>query len=162
MIELTTGVVFLMSSLYGSGNADNHVTNISAQIPDTTITMSAAADSSIAANTFINDTKGMEAYLRQEFADTPILVDIARCESNFKQFDKDGNLIRGMANKSDVGVMQINEKYHSETAKKMNLDLHTIEGNVAYAKYLYESYGSSPWVYSSKCWSKTSADLAQK
>jgi hypothetical protein len=102
----------------------------------------------------------MEAYLRQEFADTPILVDIARCESSFKQFDKDGNLIRGRVNNADVGVMQINEKYHDDTAKKLDLDLHTVQGNVAYAKHLYAEQGAQPWIASSKCWSGGVAQVA--
>ena len=97
--------------------------------------------------------KAMEAYLRKEFADTPILVDIARCESNFHQFDKNGNIIRGIVNSADVGVMQINEKYHAQYAAKMGVDLYTVEGNVAYAKALYKDQGAQPWISSSKCWS---------
>jgi hypothetical protein len=97
----------------------------------------------------------MEAYLRKEFEGTPILVDIARCESNFHQYDKNGNIVRGRVNSADIGVMQINEKYHAETAKKLGIDLYTVEGNVAYAKHLYAEQGAQPWISSSKCWSGT-------
>lgn len=152
MIELTTGVVFLMSSLYGIGQNDNSPKIV---LQTETIEATATATSSMTTN-----VKAMEAYLRQEFADTPILVDIARCESNFKQFDKDGNLIRGRVNSADVGVMQINEKYHDDTAKKLDLDLHTVEGNIAYAKHLYAEQGSKPWISSSKCWSGSVAQVA--
>ena len=144
MIELTTGVVFLMSSLYGNGQGDNSKVNI---IPDQSVAVTTTADSSSTTS-----VEAMEAYLRKEFADTPILVDIARCESRFRQFDKDGNLIRGRVNNADVGVMQINELYHDKTAAKLRLDLHTLEGNIAYAKHLYNEQGSQPWVSSSKCW----------
>ena len=51
-----------------------------------------------------------------------------------------------------MGVMQINERYHLLTAEKLGYNIHTLEGNVGYAKYLYEKFGSDPWSASSKCW----------
>jgi hypothetical protein len=148
MTELTTGVLFLMSSLYGSGQANNQVANI----VSANSVSNGTASSSIEQTFTTNDPKEMEKFLRNEYADDPILVDIARCESNFRQFDKDGIVIHGIANKADVGVMQINEKYHADTAEKLGLDLHTVVGNVAYAKHLYEEQGSQPWSASQKCW----------
>ena len=97
----------------------------------------------------------VEQYVRQYFADEPVMAEIAMCESTFKQFDKDGLVHRGVANRSDVGVMQINEFYHGKTADKLGLDLYTLEGNVAYAQYLYEKEGTAPWASSSPCWSKS-------
>lgn len=88
------------------------------------------------------------------FSDMPILADVAKCESEYRQFDKNGQVLRGMQNSQDVGVMQINEFYHKATAQKLGLDLHTLEGNMAYARYLYEKEGTRPWNYSSACWSK--------
>ncbi len=146
MIELTTSAVFLMSALYGNGRIDNSKVIIPAD--DTPIEVAVEATT-----TMMNNVKTMEAYLRKEFADTPILVDIARCESSFRQYDKAGNLVRGRVNNADVGVMQINEIYHDKTALKLGFDLHTLEGNVAYAKHLYNEQGSQPWVSSSPCWS---------
>lgn len=99
----------------------------------------------------------VEEYVRQYFADTPVMIEIARCESHFKQFDKDGSIHRGVVNDQDLGVMQINEHYHGDTAQKLGLDLYTIQGNVAYAKYLYNKEGVQPWSSSSPCWSKTKA-----
>jgi hypothetical protein len=156
MLELTTGVVFLMSSLYGSGQPANNMTAAVGAIP----VMEAATSSS---NNGIDthDAKSMEAYLRTEYADTPILVDIARCESNFHQFDQDGIVIRGRVDSHDIGVMQINEKYQGDTAKKLGLDIFTVEGNVAYAKHLYNEQGSAPWNSSAKCWS-TGDTVAKK
>ena len=159
MIEITTGVVFLMSSLYGSGHSATQVAaigNIALPPAPKAVTAEAAQ-----VRTFTN-SKEMEEYLREQYADNPILVDIARCESTFRHFGKNGSIIRGMVNGDDVGVMQINEYYHGETAKKMGIDLHTVEGNVAYAKYLYGKYGSQPWSASSACWSKASSELAKK
>lgn len=158
MLELTTGVVFLMSSLYGSGQSDNHIQSINADTGQSQATISQTVEKSNLPPAVI-----MEAYLRREYADTPILVEIARCESELRQFDKNDNLVHGLANPADVGVMQINEFYHSETAKAMGIDVRTVEGNVAFAKYLYSKYGSSPWSASKPCWSKAGvADLARK
>lgn len=95
-----------------------------------------------------------EAQVKAYFADTPILAEIAFCESRFRQFDGNGNVLRGVQNSQDVGVMQINEKYHLETAQKLGLNLYTLEGNMAYGKYLYDTQGTKPWNYSSHCWGK--------
>ena len=155
MIELTTGVVFLMSSLYGSGqaNAQMQAAAINA-VPSAPQSTTAAASSFTSDITTTSDPAAMEAYLRTQFADTPILVDIARCESNFQQFDKDGDLVHGHVDSRDIGVMQINVYYQGDTAKKLGFDLTTVDGNVAYAKHLYEEQGTAPWNSSSKCWSQ--------
>lgn len=143
MIELTTGVAFLLSSMYGFGAP------AVASAFETVGTTPEKAKSVV-----LQDRKAVEKYLREKFADTPLLVEIARCESTFSQFDKEGNVIRGIVNSKDVGVMQINERYHLETAIKLGFDLHTIEGNTAYAQYLYDKEGAAPWKASSKCWGK--------
>lgn len=94
-------------------------------------------------------------YIAQYFADEPIMVAVAACESRFHQYDADGSIYRGEQNNLDVGVMQINEHYHSATAKKLGLDLYTLQGNAAYARYLYEKQGTQPWSSSAPCWSKS-------
>lgn len=99
--------------------------------------------------------QSVEEYVRQYFAATPIMIEIARCESRFKQFDKDGSIHRGVVNELDLGVMQVNEYYHGKAADKLGLDLYTIQGNVAYAKYLFEKEGSQPWSSSKPCWGKS-------
>jgi len=95
-----------------------------------------------------------EAQVKAYFEETPILAEIAFCESRLRQFDENGNVLRGVQNSQDVGVMQINEKYHLETAQKLGLNLYTLEGNMAYGKYLYDTQGTKPWNYSSHCWGK--------
>lgn len=95
----------------------------------------------------------LEEYVRGYFKDEPILAEIARCESHFRHFNGDG-VIRGDRNEKDVGLMQINELYHENRAKKLGFDIHTLEGNLGYAKWLYERYGTDPWLSSARCWSK--------
>ena len=98
----------------------------------------------------------LQEYVTNYFSDAPIMVDIAQCESHFRQFDNSGSIHRGTINHSDVGVMQINEYYHADEAEKLGLDLYTIDGNLQFARYLYEKEGTTPWLSSAKCWDKSS------
>lgn len=95
-----------------------------------------------------------EQYIRKYFKDIPIMIEIARCESTFRQLDDDGEVHRGNVVPQDVGVMQINEYYHLNQAVKKNYDIYTIEGNTAYARDLYERQGTQPWNSSKPCWGK--------
>lgn len=111
----------------------------------------------------ISDSKNVKRYIEDRFANTPILISIARCESQNRQYDKNGKVLRGIQNNLDVGVMQINEKYHLEESKRLGFNIYTIEGNTAYAKYLYDKQGAKPWMSSSPCWAKyTQKEIAQK
>lgn len=143
-----------MSSLYGAGQAN--ATANAAMIPATKDNQSIE----YATEKEFTDSKVVEKYVKKEYADEPLLIEIARCESTFRQYDKDGTVIRGKVNKNDVGIMQINEKYHGETASNHGYDIYTVKGNLDFAKYLYTKYGSSPWSASSKCWS--GGDVAMK
>ncbi len=96
--------------------------------------------------------KTTEEIIAEQFADAPILKKIASCESQTRQFDQTGAVLRGRVNSQDVGLMQINEKYHLSTSKKLGLDIYSLEGNINYAKYLYKTQGVKPWVHSSSCW----------
>lgn len=95
--------------------------------------------------------------MRSYFEDTPILAEIARCESTFRQYNTDGSVLRGKVNSDDVGVMQINEYYHAESAVRLGYNVYTLEGNLAFGKRLYEKYGTSPWSASAPCWKKSLA-----
>ncbi len=95
----------------------------------------------------------VEAY----FADAPIMAAISSCESHFRQFDTDGSVYRGAINNKDVGVMQINEHYHLDEAKALGIDLYTLEGNLKFARHLYEREGTAPWSSSEYCWSQSAA-----
>ena len=102
-----------------------------------------------------NLNNGVETRVREYFADIPLMAEVSRCESRFRQFESDGSVFRGKINDRDVGVMQINEYYHLERAKKLGFDLYSLEGNMAYARLLYKEQGAQPWVSSSPCWKKT-------
>lgn len=100
----------------------------------------------------------LEQYVRGFFADNPVLAEVAKCESRFRHYDTHG-VLRGDYNQNDIGVMQINERYHNERAKKLGFDIKTLEGNLSYAEWLYEKEGLQPWASSGKCW-KAGATLA--
>lgn len=113
----------------------------------------------------ISDPENVKRFLADYFADIPLMAKVGGCESHNRQFDKRGNVLRGEVNEYDVGVMQINELYHAETAKKLGYDIYTIDGNVAFARYLYNrDGGAKPWVSSSPCWGKyvNGSEIAKK
>jgi hypothetical protein len=93
-----------------------------------------------------------EIVVRDYFSDAPILADIAKCESEFRHYGRDGEVLRGTVVSSDLGVMQINEYYHGKTADALDIDIYSLEGNLAFAKYLFEREGTKPWLPSVKCW----------
>jgi hypothetical protein len=140
IIELATSLVFLAQSVYGPATS----TPADAQSQDQEATKPIT----------------LEAHVREYFKETPILAEIAKCESTYRHFGKDGKIIRGIENRFDVGVMQINEQYHAAQAKKLGYDIYTLDGNMAYAEWLYSQEGSKPWSASSKCWKESKDTLA--
>ena len=82
------------------------------------------------------------------------MIEIARCESGLRQFDENGEVLRGKINPKDVGIFQINEYYHLEASRALGYDIYTREGNIGYAIYLYNLQGTQPWNWSRGCWDK--------
>ncbi|MDO8594938.1 MAG: hypothetical protein Q7R93_05540 [bacterium] len=143
MIELTTATIFLLSTFYGS-------------VPTGVQTEARAKiDTTPVAVQFIDQPFTLEEYVREYFKDTPVLAEIAKCESRFRHFGRNGKVLRGELTAEDLGVMQVNEFYHQDRADQLGIDLHTLDGNLAYAKWLYNKEGTVPWFASSKCWKKS-------
>lgn len=153
MIEIITGISLLASSISMQINASKlNTANTESIAPTETVATTTATSTNATAieGRFLS----YQAHVKEYFKDDPILIDIARCESTFRQYRKDGKVMRGIVNPADVGIMQINEKYHLERSKSLGYDIYTVEGNLAYAKEIYEDQGAAPWSASSKCWSK--------
>ncbi len=108
----------------------------------------------------VSSSSSYEGYIRSYFKDTPVLIAIARCESMYRQYDETGSVLQGKIISADTGALQINKYYHGKTAKALGLNLDTIDGNLAYAKWLYSREGTAPWRSSYACWYK--AELAIK
>ena len=68
------------------------------------------------------------------------------------QFNADGTVLRGRVNPQDVGMCQINERYHLADSIALGYDIYTAEGNWGYATYLLETQGTTPWNWSRHCW----------
>lgn len=142
MIELTTGMLLLLGTFYGDVTPTSAPVTSKTPVPQE----QALADQPIT----------LEEYVREYFKDTPIMAEIAKCESRFRHLGRNGKVLRGELTPDDLGVMQVNEFYHDDTAKFLGIDLHTLDGNLAYAKWLYQKEGTVPWYSSSKCWKKES------
>lgn len=162
MNQLITSAVFLTASLYGGGQVAGTMQLPTQDQAPTTGQATSTLTATSTAQALSAGTAATEAYLRASFGDDAVLVDIARCESNFHQFDANGNVVtRTNVDKNktqDIGVMQINIYYQGSTAKKLGYDIYTLKGNVGYAKHLYEQEGTAPWNSSAKCWA---GDLAK-
>lgn len=96
--------------------------------------------------------QNVEMRVREYFKDMPVMIEIARCESKFRQYTDSGSPLRGGSSGGMVGVFQFFESIHSSVATNLGFDLTTLEGNIAYAKHVYESEGVSPWNSAKACW----------
>ncbi len=107
----------------------------------------------------VKDTSGHIAevvkMIKDKFGDKAVqMIKVGFCESGLQQFsNKTGKAITGIQNKRDKGALQINADYHIDDAIKLGMDIYTLEGNVDFAKVLYDQYGLKPWVHSKPCWS---------
>ena len=52
-----------------------------------------------------------------------------------------------------IGIFQIHETVHADFAQSLGIDIYTTEGNLAYARYLYDKSKTYPWISSIGCWS---------
>lgn len=100
---------------------------------------------------------GMEELVREYFADIPVMIEIARCESQFKHYHTDGTVRKNHQGSSATGLMQIMASIHRKPATALGFDINTPEGNLAYARYLYEDRGLAPWLASKHCWNAPKA-----
>lgn len=129
-MHLTSSVVLAVSAILGS--FDSHPVVVQPFAPAQTV----------------------EEYVRDYFADVPVMAAIAKCESHFTHV-KDGKILKNSTS-SAVGVFQIMSSIHAANAEKnLGIDITSIEGNVAYARYLYEKEGTKPWNASKACWGKS-------
>lgn len=113
-----------------------------------------AKTSSPSHEVFVVEAQTLKDYVETYFSDIPVMAAVAGCESKFKHFDTRGNVIRGETVSEDIGVMQINETYHLGAAQKLGYDIYSVNGNLTYARYLFQKEGTAPWLSSVKCWGK--------
>lgn len=161
---LASGMTMGVSDMSNTAQQDATTTSQASTSPSTVSNTQAAANeaSGKAEDTAttkiskpVNPNIGIESKVREYFSDLPIMAEVSKCESRYRQFSADGSILRGVVNGQDVGVMQINEYYHLKRAKKLGMDVRTLEGNLDYARLLYEEEGTRPWKASAPCWMKS-------
>lgn len=101
-----------------------------------------------------------EVFVRDYFSDIPVMIEIARCESNFRQFTDSGNVLRGGNGGGMVGVFQFFASIHDSVAEEFDWDIDTLEGNLAYARHVYETQGTTPWNSAKDCWNTSEVKTA--
>jgi hypothetical protein len=106
-----------------------------------------------------NPNAGIEAQVDSYFADIPVMISIAKCESGFREFNADGSILYG-GNGSMVGVFQLDGTVHRDRALALGFDINTVNGNLGYARYLFGALGSDPWISSFGCWNVSAAEAA--
>ncbi|MCA9367268.1 hypothetical protein KC887_03325 [Candidatus Kaiserbacteria bacterium] len=106
----------------------------------------------------VHDQAAVRTSIENVFSDTPAMVAVAKCESNFRQFTDAGNVFRGGYNNQMIGVFQFYKSVHSTAALALGFDIAALDGNIGYAKHVYDTQGITPWNASKTCWE---AELAK-
>ncbi|MDA8597010.1 hypothetical protein N9L26_01595 [Candidatus Pacebacteria bacterium] len=88
----------------------------------------------------------------------PEMIPIIKCESNFKHFDRDGEVLMNSAGSSATGItqiiaslhpdpkaLQVYNRRHNTILTPADFDITTVAGNLAYALLLYEVRGVRDW-----------------
>lgn len=94
----------------------------------------------------------IERVVRVFFPESPVMVDIARCESGLRQYTAPGTTLRGGWQGKMIGLFQLHETYHRSLALSKGYNIDTLLGNVLYARELYRTEGTTPWRSSRHCW----------
>lgn len=113
-------------------------------------TPNASAATPTVSEAFYFNVANVEARVREDFKDVPQMIEIARCESKFRQYTDAGNPLRGPGGM--VGIFQFYESIHTPGALALGFDLTTVEGNLGYARHVYNTEGLTPWNSSRYCW----------
>jgi|SRR5690606_327150 len=90
----------------------------------------------------------IKGIVEETFADDPVMITIAQCESGFRQFTDSGNVFLGSGRYA--GIFQIDKYIHTSAALALGFDITTVQGNIGYAQYLYTQQGTRPWTNCAK------------
>lgn len=112
----------------------------------------AVTDGETSLSRYHGPNEGVEEQARAYFADIPVMIEIARCESEFKHYNENGTVRKNHQGSSATGLMQIMSSIHRKPAARLGFDIDTPEGNMEYARHLYEKNGTWPWLASKHCW----------
>ena len=120
----------------------------------------AKADASFTPNVHIDPNFSIKTRTIQFLEDNNAerLIPIIKCESQFRHYEPDGEVLKNTEGSSAIGVAQILSSMHPDPKiiyrynKRNNLDLTvedfdltTFEGNIGYALVLYKVRGVQDW-----------------
>lgn len=89
-------------------------------------------------STYINRAeKTIPERIESIFGKDSEMLQIADCESSTRQFSASGEVLRGGSGNKYIGIFQIGE-FWKQKAESMGMDIYTIDGNIAFAKFLYD------------------------
>lgn len=93
----------------------------------------------------------IEEEILKVFPDAPIMVEVARCES---ELDPTADRVTSDGRTGiDVGLFQINQ-VHLKKLNELGLDRYDLHDNLTFARMLYDRAGLRDWYMSAHCWSK--------
>lgn len=95
----------------------------------------------------------VKSLIERAFPNDPIMVQVAMCESGMRQFDANGEVVRGIYHPPDTGLFQVNSAVWGKKAIELGYDIFTLEGNIKMAQYILKVQGLNAWV-SHGCWLK--------
>lgn len=104
----------------------------------------------------------LEHFVVLAFPNTPVMVEVARCESGLRHYVGDGTVLRGGLGGKMMGLFQLHETYHRAPARAMGLNIDTLAGNLLYAKHLYAQEGLMPWRSSAHCWDTVTQEVVSQ
>lgn len=113
-----------------------------------------ARDYAVAPSNHAVDSHYVEQVVMAYFHDLPVMIAIASCESEFRQYEENGQLlVNPSPNSSATGVYQILYTTHrGRWSVSLETNITTLEGNLAFARQLYEESGTASWNESRSCW----------
>jgi hypothetical protein len=135
-------IIILSFLFFGSFSSVHAATATTSFVIATT---SATTSTTTLVSTANHDRAAVEQMVKAAFLDAPVMIEVAHCESNFRQFTDAGTVLRGGGSGGMIGVFQFYEAIHSASALRLGFDINTAEGNIGYAKHVYQREGAKPW-----------------
>lgn len=142
-VVVSLGVLLVQVSMVEAASTSTMTT--ATTTASMTASTTVASTTATTATTLVLDQAAVEKRVREYFADAPAMIQIARCESNFRQYTDSGKSFRGGAGDGMVGVFQLYEKLHTAGAHALGFDITTLEGNLGYTRHMYKQEGTTPW-----------------
>lgn len=98
------------------------------------------------------DSSSIKQTIIAFFPNAPIMVQVAKCESELRHRTKSGALLPNQGGGSARGTFQVLMRIHAPEMRKMGLNPDNDRDYMVYVKHLYDTFGLTPWQPSRHCW----------